>query len=236
MTALQYITRAMRTVGGVASGEAVSAAEAADGLTILNAMIDSWRLQRLLIFFSTETIYPIVAGLQTYTIGPTGSFVQARPVTIERASSMDYTTATAPLELPLEILTDQQWQQIPVKTTSSKLFTRLRYRLTDPNGTIELWPVPTSTLVKLKLYTPSALTAFIDLATNYVVAPGYEEAIVYNLAKRYAPELGQRLSPEVNDLAIQSLKWVRLANITLEELVIDPAILARRQSFDWRTG
>ena len=148
MNALGYVTRAMRSLGAIASGEAPSAAEAQDGLEILNAMVDAWRLQRLAIFFSTENEFDIVAGQQTYSIGPTGAdFTQARPITIERASCVQYTNPLRPIELPVDIWTDQRWQGIPVKNTTSALFTRMRYRPLHPNGSIDVWPIPNTALV-----------------------------------------------------------------------------------------
>ena len=74
------------------------------------------------------------------------------------------------------------------------------------------------------------MIAFVDLNTNYVVAPGYEEALVYNLAVRYAPELSRPLDQTVVRMAQDSLARVKVANIPLDEMRIDPALIPVRQS------
>ena len=50
----------MRLIGALASGETLPADEAADGLMILNQMLDSWLAERLMAF--TSAVY-IATGL-----------------------------------------------------------------------------------------------------------------------------------------------------------------------------
>ena len=79
------ITRALRLLSQLNSGVQPTISEQGDALSTLNAMIDSWRNDRLMCYALQEEAIPLTQGVATYTIGPTGALVTTRPVKIESA-------------------------------------------------------------------------------------------------------------------------------------------------------
>ena len=101
-TAATIINRALRLLGAISSGASADTDEMADGLIALNAMIDSWNNERLMIYAIQDESLTLVDGQASYTIGTSGNLNTTRPVSIEgayvRASSLDY---------PVRILNEQ---------------------------------------------------------------------------------------------------------------------------------
>ena len=69
---IDIISRALKDIGALASGETPTPEEAQDAFDMLNDMIDQWSNEDMMIFYKTEIIYPITPGQTQYTIGPGG--------------------------------------------------------------------------------------------------------------------------------------------------------------------
>ena len=69
---IDIISRAMKDIGALASGETPAPEEAQDAFDMLNDMIDQWSNEDMMIFYKTEIVYPITPGQTQYTIGPGG--------------------------------------------------------------------------------------------------------------------------------------------------------------------
>ena len=67
---IDIISRAMKDIGALASGETPSSEEAQDAFDMLNDLIDQWSNEDMIVFNVTEIIWPVVAGQVQYTIGP----------------------------------------------------------------------------------------------------------------------------------------------------------------------
>lgn len=235
MTANDLISSSLRLIGVLASGESPSAAEANDGLTILNQMLDAWNTERLAIFtVQRQVVVPAVLK-QAYTVGAGGDFSIPRPPRIERIGVISLTNAAQPLELPLEMLTDAGWQAIPVKNISSSLPLKVWNDLGFPLMTLSFWPIP-SVQVNFALYTWTALTQFPDLVTDETFPPGYLKALRYNLAVDLAPEFGREVPPAVAAQAIAAKAAIKGLNIPLLDLRCDsPLVNQRGGQYNWLT-
>ena len=237
MNALQIISAAMRNTNALASGETPTSAEAQDSLSLLNQMMDSWSAERLMVF--TITIYNdvLVPGQQTYTLGTGGDFNTQRPARLERASVMWAGNVGQPLEYPLTLLTDKQWQeQIPVKNIQSTIPQYLYNDGAFPLMNLSFWCVPTIA-DPVKLYMWTMLTQFADLTTDYDFPPAYSEAIQYNLALRLAANnIGTIANQLTVALAINGLAVIKRMNMPLLDLRVDEALPGMRGShYDWRS-
>ena len=69
---IDIISRAMKDIGALASGETPAPDEAQDAFDMLNDMIDQWSNEDMMVFYKTEIVYPITPGQTQYTIGPGG--------------------------------------------------------------------------------------------------------------------------------------------------------------------
>lgn len=238
MTGISVITRALRKIQAYGPGQTIPADEAQEALIDLNAMIDTWRAKRLMIYVTQEFTYTLVSGQQVYTIGPGGNFSQAWPASIAGVSVILLNNPDQPLELPLTAMSQQDWQQqIPVKTVASALPLNYYYERTFPLGLVKYWPIPNVTNLQTRLYVPTALTAFANLTDTYVAPPAYEEALVYNLAVRRCPDYGKSLDSVTAALAIEALTTIKTANTTLETMACDGALLSTGPGgeYNWRS-
>ncbi len=236
MTGVDLISSSLRLIGVLASGETASGAEATDALAILNDMIDSWQIERLMIFTTSRQVFPLTSGQQAYTIGTGGNFNVPRPTRIDRAGIINLGNPAQPLELPMEYLTVEQWAAIPVKNIQSALPLKVWDDGGYPLRTLYYWCIP-NTSVQTALYTWTALSQFADLVTVYTFPPGYAKALRYCLAVDLAPEYGRPIPMEVATQAILSKANIKSLNVPLLDLRCDPALVAPdKQIFNWLTG
>jgi len=69
---IDIISRAMKDIGALASGETPTPEEAQDALDMMNDMLDQWSNEDMMVYNTTEIIFPVVQGQTQYTIGPSG--------------------------------------------------------------------------------------------------------------------------------------------------------------------
>lgn len=235
-TAETLITRALQLLGVVAAGEVPTADDFADGLKTLNDMVTALATERLSIFTQSRTTKVLTATTQTYTIGVGAVINVARPLWLPNAGVIPVATNTT--EIPLALLSDEQWAATSVKTLTSTFPTAVYYNYgfsAAGFGTITVWPIPT-TGPTLVLYLPTAMGAFADGATSYEFPPGYERMLRYNLALDLAPEYGKPLDPVIAAIAATSKANMKRANNRAEDLRVDSALLTRTGVWDWRIG
>lgn len=68
-TALDLITGALRNINALEAGETPTAQDANDAMQVLNDMLESWSIEKLLVFASTENVLSFNPGQYQYTIG-----------------------------------------------------------------------------------------------------------------------------------------------------------------------
>ena len=230
-TARQLIADSLKVLAVLDPSEAADAADNADAFRSLNSLIDGWGTQRQTIFTVTRSTYTLTANVGTFTIGTGGTFNQQRPLWISNAAYIVPDT-DPDVEVPLWVLTDQQYAEQSIKDLSSTLPAWLYYNPTSPVatglGTIYVGPIQDQN-VTLVLYWPTGVVQFADLTTEYILPPGYDRALRYNLAIELAPLF--TVSPGqmqlVMKLAADSLADIKRANTRLIDLSMDPGLVGR---------
>lgn len=208
-TALDLMTRALRIIKVYGTGETLSDAEAADGLVALNAMLEDWSNESLMLYVATLDAIPLTPALATYTVGPTGSTVTTRPISIDPGTYLDI----AGVSYPLEIATLDEYNSITVKALNSSIPQYIFYSPTFPDATVKLYPVPAVTAT-LNLWTWKPMGTFANLTDEVSLPPGYINAIVYNLAEYLAPEFGADIHISVHTKATTLKKKLKRTNFT----------------------
>lgn len=231
MTGRDAITASLRLIGALAPGESLDATEASDGLGTLNRMIDSWSTEGLLVHAVTEeSPLTLTAYDATVTLGTSGD-ITTRPMKIVKALIRD---ASNDIDLPLKLLSLAEYAAIADKTVTSTYPHSLYDDGGFPQRTLKLYPVP-STAHKLVLFTQRALSQIASLDASVSLPPGYEEALVYNLALRLAPEYGRQAPAEVAMVAQESKANIKRANHRPRYLTVDSALMGGG-IFDIETG
>lgn len=202
------IARALRLLGQIESGESPTSDESSDGLIALNAMLDSWRNDRLLVFaYQTETLTLSNADA-SYTIGTSGDLNTTRPVEIVQAWISDSNN-----DYPLRAMNEAEYAAIFDKTQTADWPDRYLFRPTVASSlaTLIVYPVPNATRT-LKLVTRVVVSSFSATSDTVTLPPGWEEAIDANLAIALAPEYGVEPSQAVVKMAREALAGIKRTN------------------------
>jgi len=200
--------------------------QSTEAIGVLNRMLGSWNIAPLRIFSETISTFPLVAGQQTYFIGPTGpDFIAPRPIDITRANIILANTGVVPIHYHLTILEVVDWAELTMPALTSGAWpTRLYRDRAMPNSRLYLYPVEGEGDT-LELFTPLALQQFLALTDTVSLPDGYEDAITFNLAVRlaaYYPTQAQ-MAPNVPGIAAESLARVESANAPVPYLQNDAA-------------
>lgn len=204
-TAATLIKRAMQKAGILSKTETPSADESADGLSTLNAMLSSWSNDSMMIYARVRETFTLTASQYSYTIGTGGDLNTSRPTFL-----LDAYITQATTDLPVEIITDEVYDTIPVKTTLGIPYF-LNYNNDYPLAKILLYPAP-STNYSLTILSEKVLSSF-SLTDTIDLPPGWEQALIYNLAVLLAPEYGQQIDPVTLKIAQDSKGSIQRAII-----------------------
>ena len=204
MTALDLIKRAMRLIRVLGDGEEPTTSEADDCLNALNGMLDSWAIERLMVYQIGQESFAWASGASK-TIGSGGDFDTTRPTNIEAAyvnfGGTDY---------PLRVVNNVEYDFQTRKDTSA-MPEILYYDKTYPLGTIYLWPKP-SEAVTLYFRSWTQFTQAVSTASTISLPPGYKRMIEYNLALEIAPEFGATPDANVVNNAVTSKRAIKARN------------------------
>ena len=204
-TAQEIINGACRKIHVLGRGQTLSASDASDGLSALNAMLGSWNIDGAIVFNSTKENFSLSAGVGQYSIGSGQTFNTARPIRINAAfvryNGFDY---------PLSKIDEERYSQVYDKDIQG-VPSFIYYEDNYPAGNIYIWETPQAAM-DLYIYSEKPLTAFSNLTTDVDISEGYEEALIYNLAVRLAPEYEKEPSNTVVKTANESLAAIKKNN------------------------
>lgn len=71
-TPYDIVSRALKDIGALEAGETPTADAAQDALDMLNDMLDQWSNESMMVYNTTEIIFPVIPGTTQYTIGNGG--------------------------------------------------------------------------------------------------------------------------------------------------------------------
>jgi hypothetical protein len=195
-TGRELVTQAMKEAGVLTGGETPTSEEVVDALGSLNRMLASWANNSLYIYARTFENFPLSSGVGDYTIGPGGDFNTIRPMHI-----IDAYVRQDTLDYWLSVIPDEEYDAIAYKDIDS-IPQVLNYTAQFPQATIRIYPKPQASFT-LYLRSEKQL-ATITLNDEISLPPGWEDALVYNLAVRLGPSYGLPADPVLVELASQS--------------------------------
>jgi hypothetical protein len=107
---------------------------------------------------------------------------------------------------------------VRARSVTSDIPTDLYYDPSWPNGSIYLWPVPTSTY-DLELAFDTLLSSVADGAADLDLPQGYQQAVRLTLAELLAPMFGQTASASTMKAARAARLAIFGANTTSPDLI-----------------
>lgn len=230
-TARDSIKRAMRLLGVYSIGEDPSDDEAQDGLTTLNAMLDEFANDKLVIYAPSLDSISWTAGLPSYTVGPSGAFITPRPVTALDSSYFEI----AGVSYPLTSITVDEYNSLAVKNLQSGFPKYIWINPTFPNAAVTLYPTPTTTGT-LRLWSNKQIINIATLDTELELPPGYKNFIDYNLAEQMAPEYEVPVPPAVARRAALTRKTLARTNFVPQYMDYPANSLPSMGRFNIYTG
>lgn len=226
MTVNELLIMCLRRIGVVGQGNTAQPEALIQALGAFNAFVDALGANRLMLYGETRTTWTIVSGTQSYAVGAAQAVNRVRPVYVEQLGSVApiryIDTAGDPdVELPLQLLNDQQWRAVSTKALTGVLPSVAFYDPTYPFGSIKLWPVPTSSTLQGVLYAPTSMAEFA-LSDTIALPPGYRRFLVTNVALELCPEFERTPPVGLPQLAAQAKADVERVNMRLTEMATDP--------------
>lgn len=230
-TVLNVIDGALKMLLVLAPGGTADTNQQADGVILLNLMIDSWRGEKLMCPWIVQESFALTSGDGQYSIGPGGDFNATRPMSLEnscfvRVSSVDY---------PITLINEAQYNSIPDKTVTGSFPQMLYYEPIYPLGVIKLWPLPGSGNT-LYLSSLKQMDSIAGTGTTISVPPGYDLAYRSNLAVLWASHFGLPIHPSVQKTAFRSKRNLRQNNARIGVLSVDVAATSRFPSSGYVYG
>lgn len=220
-SASDLIRRALRRIGVLGVGETATADETNDALACMNGLLEKWSLESLMIYRRVDLVHQMT-GAASYTVGPTGDIVTARPISIMSAFAR-----LGDLDRGIEIADDDRFNAISIKSLSAGWPLILRYSATMPNGRIDIWPVP-DTSYQLHLTVGMQFSAVEHSADELILPPGYERALLLSLAVDLCGEFQRPIPDGLAALAQDALATVQRANVEPAAACFDAALAPNR--------
>lgn len=191
-----------------------SPAQYQDAIEELNRLLGSLGCDRLFIYTMTDSIFPLSAGKNVYTIGISpdpeiaADLAAPRPMMIESANIV--ANGAPSQRWPLTLVSHLEWAKVSIPNLAGGFPEVLYNDRAYPLSTLYLSGVPPAD-TSLELFTWYSIPKVVTYTDLIAVPDGYEDAIVLNLAVRLAPHFQKVLDQNVREDARMSL--MRLMSI-----------------------
>lgn len=227
-TVEDLITDALIETGMLSPGETPDDAQGPWAFRKLNYLLDTWATSKK--YVTAVTLLELLLnpnlpvqpdGSQLSTIGPAPGAtypVSQRPVKIVSANVI-INNVSPPVKAHISVETDQWWMSNTLPGITSMYPTNLFYNPTSPNGSLYLWPVPT-TAFGLELEVWQIISQF-DSITDPIggpgaamtMPPGYRNAIMLSLAESLLPGGEREAHPTLITMAAQARAAIFTNNV-----------------------
>ncbi len=222
-TALTIISNAMYEIGAYAPGNTISSAHQQLGLFYFQNQLDTWQADLLALNLQDRSTFTLTSGVNTFTIGPSGDLVTARPVFIEGVNYL-VPGSSPSTEVPMGPMDDDAYMALSQKDLSSSLPQMFYYNATTTNGTMFVWPT-VSQSVTLALYLPRGIDIPSTLSTNVTGPQGYAEAFHYQLALRLCNPMSRPMPSGLPEMAAAAYARMERPNVEPAQMAIDAALV-----------
>ena len=234
---ISILNQAYRLSGALANpGMGIAPSEQNEALFCLNAMIDGFKLEQLMIVLYLRTYQTVNTNQQNYSVGPNGDFNIERPEKIHAAGYILQGQTPQEAEIPMQVLLSyEQYAAFVAKNVGSAIPLCLYYQATlntvsgaGPWGTATLWPIPSESS-QIVLYTQSTLEEYLTIDDPVIVPAGYREMLMYNLAVRIHQRYPDKLMDgSVMEMASEYKQRVKNQQLMPVFVQSDNAVLDKR--------
>lgn len=211
-TAATIIADALIEIGVQGAADTTPAEDQSLCLRKLNQIMQRWSNSRLAVPVLTEISVPMT-GVQTYTIGPSGAVVAARPIKAMSATAIDANG----LEYPVSLYSRKDWDAIGQKNVSGGPPDVAWYQPSSPNGVLHVYPLTSAYTLKLDCLT--LLASFSSVSAEVTLPEGYESALTLTLADDVAASFGKQATADTRRRCAAAMAAIKATNT--EPLYLD---------------
>lgn len=223
-TARDLITDVLLDMGVIADQQTPTASQAVGALVKLNDLIESWNIDPLKLYGATQYVIPFVPNKSSYTIGVGGDLNVDRPDSIYAAFVRNNTaTPSQQLDLPITMLTEQQWADIPIKGMTGTYPYAVWFNYTYPLITAYVTPIATGSNYSLVFWDTNS-NGTLTLNTVLSLPPGYKRAMKYGLFIELASGYQIEVPAAIQSLASTSKMSIDRQNLEINELQTSRAV------------
>lgn len=217
-TALNLITDVLLDMGVIADQQTPTSSQSVGALVKLNDLIESWNIDPQKLYGATQYVIPFVAGQDTYTIGVGGDLNVPRPNMITQAFVRNnFGPDSQKQDIPITILNDQQWADIPVKEMQGTFPFAVWFNMTYPQIVAHITPIATGSNYSLVFWDNND-NATLALNTVLVLPPGYKRALKYGLFIELAAGYQLPVPDSIQTLAATSKMSIDRQNLQINTL------------------
>jgi hypothetical protein len=220
-TVNDVITDALLDLGILAEGEVPTASQSTQGLRRLVRFLKLCRTENLYIPLIARATATLTPSATSFTVGTGGNINIVRPglQQVEKVNYLDSSVSPAN-EISLgPLMTEAEYEAIPMKTQTSSRPARVYYSPTYPLGTLIPWPISTGASLQWVFYYHAALADFAAISDTVTVPDGYEQFLVKSIALELAPSFGVReINPALIQQATEARRMVTRSNQRAVEL------------------
>lgn len=224
LSARQLGTTALMLLGVASAEQPLSAHMAQSALEALNALLDSWATEKLLMYTRPKIPLTLVPGKARYTWGvttPPADIPREPPVKLELAL-LTVEEAVPGLEWEVQVLDQYEYEAgIALKQLTSSYPTAVYLESSAPVATLHVWPVPDHGYT-LQLLPWSALSPYGAWDDVLSWPAGWQRPLTYNLALELAPQYGVEPSPLILRTAEESKRMLYVPNVEVGRLSLTP--------------
>jgi len=230
-TGNSLVSDALSRIRYIPAGGTPTATELSDGVAEINRMLGNWNAEMGPIFAETLDSLTWTGGASSMTIGVGGDFNVARPMKILGAQYRDASN----IDYNMQLISHKEYQNAMLKTIQIiPYWAQLAYNptFTSSLGTLYILPVPVSSFT----FRLNSLKPLADLtgAGTVTLPPGFEDAIIMNLAVRLADVYGAEITPMMVKMADDSKRAIVQAAIQFENGHMDPLAPGKRNGYNPR--
>lgn len=239
ITAQTICRDALIELGAVGMTDAIPPDDAVYVLSKLGRIIDNFNAEEEAVYNVAFLSFTLIPSNGAPTLGPTGDWsVSQRPNRILGANVV-LNNVDPQVRAPVNIRDDQWWLNNPVRGINSTFPTDLYYSPDWPNGTVNLWPVP-SVSYGFEIEVPIVLAGF-TLASSFSMPPGYQDAITLTLAEDLQGPYGLPMPPTLPEKAKEARARIFANNYTMPRLQtrdsgIPVARSTNQTTYNYRSG
>ena len=221
-TAAVIIEDALKENLIISEGETPSATMYADGLRMLNRMCDTLSNNDDFAYYASQYSMAMT-GQTSFTIGPTGDLVQARPIKIDTA-----VVTRLGITYPVKVIDNQRYDDLTLKTLSGANTAAIYYEGTYPNGTVYCYPLSTGCTLQMRVL--NQVKNFAATTTQIDMPEGYEDFLMLGLAVRMAPSYGRPVNPDTRTAYKAAKKLVMNTNQVVPTMELPNAVMGKSGS------